>query len=57
MMRRRTSFFTRLRRKLEIGLDAVLAEEGELPLDQRRAAFDTGETDKAPEDGAATDGD
>ena len=47
---------TRIRRKLEIGLDAVLAEEGELPLDQRRAAFDTAETDKVPEDGADTDG-
>jgi tetratricopeptide (TPR) repeat protein len=46
---------TRIRRKLEIGLDAVLAEEGELPLDQRRAAFDTAETDKVPEDGAVTD--
>lgn len=48
---------TRIRRKLEIGLDAVLAEEGALPLDQRRAAFDTAETDTAPEDGAVTDGD
>ena len=48
---------TRIRRKLEIGLDAVLAEEGALPLDQRRAAFDTAETDKVPEDGADTDGD
>ena len=47
---------TRIRRKLEIGLDAVLAEEGALPLDQRRAAFDTAETDTAPEDGAVTDG-
>ena len=47
---------TRIRRKLEIGLDAVLAEEGALPLDQRRAAFDAAETDKVPEDGADTDG-
>jgi tetratricopeptide (TPR) repeat protein len=47
---------TRIRRKLEIGLDAVLAEEGELPLDQRRAAFDTAETDATSEDGAVTDG-
>ena len=47
---------TRIRRKLEIGLDAVLAEEGELPLDQRRAAFETAETDATSEDGAVTDG-
>ena len=46
---------TRIRRKLEIGLDAMLAEEGALPLDQRRAAFDTAETERVPEDGAVTD--
>ncbi|MCA3447064.1 MAG: tetratricopeptide repeat protein [Rhodobacter sp.] len=48
---------TRIRRKLEIGLDAVLAEEGALPLDQRRAAFDAPETDTGSGDGAITDGD
>lgn len=50
---------TRIRRKLEIGLDAVLAEEGALPLDQRRAAFDTPETGTGPGDGdgAVTDDD
>jgi len=47
----------RIRRKLEVGLDAVLAEEGALPLDQRRAAFDTPGTDTVPDDGAVTDGD
>jgi hypothetical protein len=47
---------TRIRRKLEIGLDAVLAEDGALPLDQRRAAYDTVETDKGPEGEAVTDG-
>ena len=50
-----TASATRIRRKLEIGLDAVLAEEGALPLDQRRAAFDTAETEKVPEGGAVTD--
>ncbi len=34
----------RILRKLEVGLDAVLAEEGALPLDQRRAAYEGGGT-------------
>jgi Flp pilus assembly protein TadD len=51
----------RIRRKLDIGLDAVLAEEGAVPLDQRQALL-TGGTVTAPgtapvtEDGTATDG-
>ncbi len=48
----------RIRRKLEVGLDAVLQEEGELPLTERRAALDTTTDDPATvtEDGAGTDG-
>jgi tetratricopeptide (TPR) repeat protein len=50
---------TRIRRKLEIGLDAVLVEEGAKPLDARRAAVEPAATGAAvvTEDGAATDGD
>jgi hypothetical protein len=36
-------------------ISPVLADEGALPLDQRRAAFETAETEKVPEDGAVTD--
>jgi hypothetical protein len=48
----------RIRRKLEVGLDAVLQEEGELPLTERRAALDSATSDAAAvtEDGAGTDG-
>ncbi len=48
----------RIRRKLEIGLDAVLAEEGAKPLDARQAAVTPPSSDTAAvtEDGAATDG-
>jgi tetratricopeptide (TPR) repeat protein len=46
----------RIRRKLEVGLDAVLAEEGTPPLAERRAAAEA--TDRAAATGAgpATDG-
>lgn len=49
----------RIRRKLEVGLDAVLKEEGALPLDQRRAALDPAQADAkaVTADGAAADGD
>ncbi len=49
---------TRIRRKLEIGLDAVLKEEGETPLDERRAALDPAPAPATAvtEDGAAADG-
>ncbi len=48
----------RIRRKLEIGLDAVLQEEGQPPLSERRAALDIAPETAAPvsEDGAGTDG-
>ncbi len=42
----------RIRRKLEVGLDAVLGEEGATPLDERRAALDT-PASVVTEDGAA----
>lgn len=48
----------RIKRKLEVGLDAVLKEEGAKPLNARSAAIDAKPaTPKAvTEDGAATDG-
>ena len=46
----------RIRRKLEVGLDAVLVEEGAKPLNERRAALDVAPGATVTEDGAATDG-
>ena len=48
----------RIKRKLQVGLDAVLTEEGAKPLDARRAAADPAPTTPkaVTEDGAATDG-
>ena len=47
-----------IRRKLEVGLDAVLQEEGEARSTERRAALDSAADDAAAvtEDGAGTDG-
>ncbi len=44
----------RIRRKLEIGLDAVLLEDGETPLDARRAAADALSTTQEDAGGEAS---
>lgn len=46
----------RIRRKLDVGLDAVLREEGATPLSERRAALEAAPGAAVTEDGAAADG-